>query len=397
MQVFVFKARDTAGRLVVGKVASASMRQVQKDIEKRGLELVSLQPQGKWFDKVLAYSVRVRDRSVFYQQLATMLKAGVSITQAIEISKQTPNKYFSRVLGEIGLGLENGYPLSKCISNYPIVFPAIDSGMIKAGEATGKLEAVCKDLAVQTAKSAAFIAKVRNAMIYPLFIIVVLAIVAVVVMVKIMPTIKQIFEEAAVNLPLSTRILIGVSDFVINKWWVVLIAIIVLAAGFVLFVRTNYGKRFWSSFKINVPIFGQLQREVYLARFNRTFALLLKAGVPIIEAVNIINLMTTNVIYHEIMMRVAKSLEQGAPITSTMQASKYFPVLETQLLYVGQQSGDLTGMCTTLADYYEEEVENKLKSIQSLLEPFILVVVGVGVGFIVISVLAPIYNLASVF
>lgn len=397
MAVYVFKAKDDKGKIVTGKSASPSSRMVEKELEKHGLHLISLQPQTKWYDYFLAFTIRVRDRSIFYRQLAVMLKAGITITHAIEITKQTPNKYFYRVIEEISEALENGHPLSWSLGNYPRIFPQIDLGIIKAGEATGKLDVVLKELSVEAAKSAAFNSKVRNAMIYPAFIVVVLVAVAIVVMVKIIPPIKEIFDDAKVPLPFATQVVIGVSTFIIEKWWLALIIIAVFIGGLKLLIMTKKGKELWSSLKLNLPIFGQLQREVFLARFNRTFAMLLRAGVPIIEAVNIVGDMTSNVIYRRIVAKLSGSLEQGAPITSTLQSSKYFPMMMTQLLYVGQQTGDLSGMCETLAEYYEEEVENKLKTLSSLLEPLIIVVIGFGVAFVVVSVLSPIYNMTEVF
>jgi type IV pilus assembly protein PilC len=397
MQVFVFKARDAKGRLVNGKVVSSSAELVLKEIQKKGLKNIKVHQQGHWQDVMLKFSIKARDRSLFYRQIATMLKAGVSITQAIEITRQTPNKSFKRILGEVSLGLENGYPFSKCLENYPQIFPKIEIGVLKAGEATGKMEAVLEELSKEVATSASFVAKVRGAMMYPLFILVVLGIVGVIVMTKIIPSISVIFKDQNLALPLSTQLLIATSDILIHRWYLFILGIVGIVALVKGILVTKQGKNGFSWLALNFPVFGQLQREVFLARFNRTFSLLLMAGVPIIESINIISTMTSNVIYHELVLKLSKSLEQGSPISTTMKTSKYIPNLMTQLLYVGQQTGDLSGMCDTLAAYYEEEVENKLRTFSSLLEPFIFVVLGGGVGFVVISILTPIYSLVNVF
>lgn len=397
MKIFTFKAHDDKGQIVNGKVASADVNQVKRDVENRGLKVVSIQEKSKWQDKLLQFSIKARDRSLLYRQLTTMLKAGVSITQAIEIASQTPNKSLKRVLEEISLGLENGFPLSRSLDNYPNVFPSIEVGVLKAGEATGKMEVVLNELSNEVATSASFAAKIRGAMMYPIVILVVMIVVIFIVMTKIIPSISQIFKEQNLSLPLQTQILIAMSDFMTKYWYICIIGFIAIIALVRLFLTTSLGKQTKSNVSINFPVFGQLVREVFYARFTRTFSLLLLAGVPIIEAVDILATTTTNTIYQDLVKSLSKSLEAGAPISSVLKKSKYFPQLMSQMLFVGQQTGDLAGMCDTLAEYYEEEVNNKLKTFTSLLEPFIFIVLGGGVGFVVISILGPIYSLVNAF
>ncbi len=397
MKIFTFKAHDPKGQLVFGKVASSDINQVKKDVENRGLKVVSIAEKNKWQDKFLQFSVKPRDRSLLYRQLTTMLKAGVSITQAVGIASQTPNKSLKRVLEEISLGLENGFPLSRSLDNYPNIFPSIETGVLKAGEATGKMEVVLNELSDEVATSASFVAKIRGAMMYPIVIVVVMVVVIFIVMTKIIPSISSIFKEQNLSLPLQTQILVGMSDFMTKYWYVVILGIVAMVVLGKLFVATRIGKQTKSIISINFPVFGVLVREVFYARFTKTFSLLLMAGVPIIEAVNILSTITTNTIYQDLVKSLSASLEQGAPISSVLKKSKYFPPLMSQMLFVGQQTGDLSGMCDTLASYYEEEVDNKLKVFTSLLEPFIFVFLGGGVGFVVISILGPIYSLVNVF
>ncbi|MDO8513803.1 MAG: type II secretion system F family protein [bacterium] len=397
MKIFTFKASDDKGQIVNGKVASSDMEQVHKDVEKRGLKVISITEKTKWQDIFLSFSVKARDRSLLYRQLTTMLKAGVSITQAIEIARQTPNKSLGRVLEEMSLGLQNGFPLSRMMENYPQVFPSIETGVLRAGEATGKMEIVLNELSAEVATSASFTAKIRGAMVYPIVIVCVMIAVIFIVMTKVIPSISQIFEEQNLALPIQTQILIALSRFMTQYWYLIIMGIIFLVAGYKVFMISNTGKKTKSVISINFPVFGTLVREVFYARFNRTFSLLLLAGVPIIESVNILATITTNTIYIDLVLSISKSLEQGLPISSVLKKSKYFPPLMSQLLYVGQQTGDLSGMCDTLAEYYEEEVDNKLKTFTSLLEPFIFIVLGGGVGFVVISILGPIYSLVNAF
>lgn len=397
MQIFTFKAHDAKGQIVNGKVASSDIAQVKKDVENRGLKVINIAEKNKFQDKFLQFSIKPRDRSLLYRQITTMLKAGISITQAIQITQQTPNKALSRVLQEMSLGLENGYPLSRCMDSYPNVFPSIETGVLKAGEATGKMEIVLNELSSEVATSASFVAKIRGAMMYPMVIMIVMVVVIFVVMTKVIPSISSIFIEQNLTLPMQTQILISMSTIMTKYWYWIIIGMIVLVSIVKVFLTTRIGKETKSNISVNFPIFGTLVREVFYARFNRTFSLLLMAGVPIIEAINILSTITTNTIYQKLVLSMSKSLEQGSPISTVLRKSKYFPPLMSQMLFVGQQTGDLAGMCDTLADYYEEEVDNKLKVFTSLLEPFIFVFLGGGVGFVVISILGPIYSLVNAF
>jgi len=326
-----------------------------------------------------------------------MLKAGVGITQAIDIAAETPNLRLRRVLREISASLENGFPLSVAMSGHPKVFPVVEVGVVRAGEATGSLVRVLQDLAISAERSAEFVSKVRGAMIYPTFIIVVMIIVGVIILTRVIPPIKEIFASTGSELPLSTRALLKTTDIIGDYWIWLLLGLVGLIVIYRLWLLTRSGRLFGSYLALNFPLFGVLARQVYLARFNRTMALLVGAGVPIIEAVEIVTDSTTNVIFKKSLTDLTRSLEQGSPISVSLQNSRYFPRLMTQLLFVGQQSGDLGGAAGTLADYFENEVDSRLRTFSALLEPFIITLLGVAVAFIIISVLQPIYNLTGEF
>ncbi len=326
-----------------------------------------------------------------------MLKAGIGITQAINIAAETPNKKLRKALSIIHRSLENGFALSVAMSGQPKTFPEVEVGVIRAGEATGNLVKVLDDLSSSTARSAEFAGKVRGAMIYPVFIFVVMIIVGAIILTKVIPPIKEIFTSQATELPVSTQILLAITDFLINHWSWLIGGVVILAVLLRLLMMTRLGKEIGSYIGLHFPIFGPLAQQAYLARFNRTLSLLLSAGVPILEAVEIIANSTANTIFRRTLKLLMRSLEQGAAVTSTMQTNKYFPKLMTQLLFVGQQSGDLSGSASTLADYFEQEVDAKLRTFSALIEPFIIVILGGAVAFIVISVLQPIYSLTGSF
>lgn len=341
--------------------------------------------------------VSAKDRSIVYRELATMLRAGMGITQSIDIVAETPNKRFRQVLREISESLENGFPLSVAMASHPKTFPIVEIGVIKAGEATGNLVKVLDELSRVTARSAEFASRVRGAMIYPAFIMVVMLIIGVIIMTRVIPPIKDIFESTNSELPVSTKVLLAMTDFITAYWVYVVVGLLILAVIVRMLLLTKPGRKFGSSLTLNFPVFGPLNQQVFLARFNRTLSLLVKSGVPIIEAVDILHDSTTNTTYQKALKDLTRALEQGSAISTSLQTNRYFPRLMTQLLFVGQQSGDLGGTTGTLADYYESEVDAKLRAFSALLEPFIIVVLGLAVAFVIISVLQPIYNLTGEF
>jgi len=394
---FRYKVKDSKGKVKVGRALAYEAASVRKLLEERGYTIISVIEQKKGFAHLSLGKVGAKDRSILYREVSTMLKAGVGITQAIDIAAETPNKKLKTVMQEVYKSLENGFPLSVAMAGHPKTFPEVEIGVIRAGEATGNLSNVLDDLATTTARSAEFIGRVRGAMIYPAFILLVMIIVGAVILTKVIPPIKDIFASQNTELPVSTQLLLGFTDLLINRWYFILLGIVILIVALRLFFVTKPGKEVSSWLALNFPIFGGLTRQVYLARFNRTLALLIGAGVPIIESVEIIADSTANTIFRRSLKLLRTSLEQGSAISSTLQKSKYFPRLMTQLLFVGQQSGDLGGSANTLAQYFESEVDGKLRTFSALIEPFIIVLLGGAVGFIIISVLQPIYNLTGSF
>ena len=394
---FRYKVKDSKGKVKVGRALAFEAASVRKLLEERGYTIVSVIEQKKGLKKLTFGKVSAKDRSIMYREISTMLKAGVGITQAIDIAAESPNKRLKMIMREVYKSLENGFPLSVAMAGHPKVFPEVEVGVIRAGEATGNLSKVLDDLAETTARAAEFIGRVRSAMIYPAFILVVMLVVGFIILTRVIPPIKDIFASTDSALPLSTQILLGFTDFLIYQWyWLIGGVVAALILGRLFFI-TKPGKETSSYLALNFPVFGSLTRQVYLARFNRTLALLIKAGVPIIESVDIIADSTTNKIFSRSLKSLRLSLEQGSAISTTLQKNRYFPRLMTQLLFVGQQSGDLGGSASTLAEYFESEVDVKLRTFSALIEPFIIVLLGGAVAFIIISVLQPIYSLTGQF
>lgn len=395
---FRYRVKDAKGRIQQGRAFAANIGQVRRLLVSRGLTIIFVNEEKSWLSRIKLFKgVSAKDRSIVYRELATMLKSGVSITQAISIASETPNKRLKQVLRDVEHSLENGFPLSVAMAGHDKVFPTVEIGVAKAGEATGNLSKVLDELSTQTARSAEFTGRVRGAMIYPAFIVVVMVIIGSVIMTKVIPPIKEIFSSTGTELPVSTKILLKFTDILVNDWVWLVLGLAVFSVIVRLLLGTRVGRVFSSKLVLSFPVFGPLTQQVYLAQFNRTMALLINAGVPIIESVEIIADSTSNITFQRALTSLMRSLEQGAAISTSLQTNKYFPRLMTQLLYVGQQSGDLGGTAGTLADYFESEVDAKLRTFSALIEPFIIVILGLAVGFVIISVLQPIYNLTGSF
>ncbi len=393
--IFDYKVKDSQGAVKVGKAAAATSSAVRKLLQGKGYSIISVIPRRSVWSKFQDRKISARDRSVVYRELSTMLKSGVGITQAVDIASDTSNKRLGLVMKDIYTGLENGFPLSVAMAGHAKVFPEVEVGVVRAGEATGNLFKVLAELAISTYRTSEFNSRVKGALIYPVFILIVMVIVGSIIITKVIPPIKDIFISSGATLPLTTRILLAMTDSLINHWPLYIATIAILAVAIRLFFGTGAGRNFGSTMALNAPVFGGLNRQVYLARFNRTLSLLVGAGVPIIQAVEIIAESTTNLIFRRSMFDLRRSLEQGAAVSSSLKNNKYFPRLMSQLLFVGQQSGDLGGSASVLADYYETEVDAKLRTLSTLLEPMIILVMGVAIAFVIVSVLQPIYSLTS--
>jgi len=390
-----YRVKNSRGKIITGRATAQTPNQVRKVLEGKGYTVLAIFQEKNALAGLGWKKISSKDRSILYRELSTMLKAGISITQAIEIGSDTPNKKLKKVLSEVYQSLENGFPLSVAMASHPTVFPEVEVGVIKAGEATGNLARVLHQLAETTNRSADFSSRVRGAMIYPIFIVVVMIGVGFLIMARVIPQIKEIFVSSGAELPATTRFLLSFTDLIRNGWQIGLVGLALLIVLLRLFFLTKPGRRFGSYLALNVPVVGKLNQRVFLAHFNRTLSLLVGSGVPIIQAMQIITESTVNTIYRSSLVELIKSLEQGSAVSVSLQRNKYFPKLMTQLLFVGQQSGDLGGSATTLADYFESEVDETMRGFSALIEPFIIVLLGVTIGFIVLAVLQPIYNLSG--
>lgn len=337
-----------------------------------------------------------RDRAFFIRQLALLLQSGVSLAESLNlVSDQTSNVALRRVIRVLTLDVQNGHPFSQAVSRYPEIFDPVMIAMMKSGEASGQLQNILAQLAEQMESQQAFGAKVRTALLYPVFVLGVMMVVGVILTTVIIPKLKDVFEDVNFALPLTTRLVLGLSDFLINYWYIVVFVLVIF--GYV--VRTLFttpgGRQILVRVQERTPVVKGLVVNSQLVRFTRLLAMLLKAGVPISEAIGIVSQSTENPSWNEALRIVRSEVEKGVPLSVALARHRYFPKPLTEMISVGEQSGQMDATLSNMASFYEQQTDAAIKALTALLEPLILVIVAVGVGVLVVSVIMPIYNLAE--
>ncbi|MFH1598491.1 MAG: type II secretion system F family protein [Patescibacteria group bacterium] len=402
MPIFEYKARDKEGKTKIGTVEAPSEGVAQEIIKDQSLILIGLSERKKktFLQSSIGIFNRVstRDMVIFSRQLAVMISATVPITKALRILvKQTENISFKIVISEIADEVDGGAKLSNSMARYPQVFSQFYIHMIRSGETSGKLDEILNYLADQTEKDYDLMNKIRSATIYPIFILVGIIGVAIVAMVYVIPKLTAVLLESGAELPLSTRILIGTSDFLTNQWWVVLLISIGAAVFFRSWYRTKAGRFQVDKFKLRAPILGKIFKRIYLTRFSRSLANLLSSGIPLIRAMEIVKDIVGNTIYQALIAKTIKEIEDGNPISTVFVNSKDVPVMLTQMLNIGEQTGRLDYILSKLADFYAKEVETAVQNLVTLIEPIVMIIMGVGVAILVSAILMPMYNMSSAF
>ncbi len=326
-----------------------------------------------------------------------MLRSGFPLVPALKIlERQTENKYFAHNINQIAEEIKGGATLSSCLEKRPDIFPSIYTQVAKSGEKSGKLAQVMLKLADDLSKNYDLIAKIKGALVYPIFILATLVVVIIIIMIFVIPQLEDLFSDVGVALPLATRILIGTSNFIINFWWLIIIVIVGLFFFYEWVKKIPEVKSNIDSIKLKIPIFGQLQKKVYLARFTRTLATLTSAGLPVLDTFETLTELTDNVHLQNDLTQAARKIEAGSPIGKSLGESKNFPPLICEMISVGEKAGNLDYVLRNLSKFLERDVNYMSKNLTVLLEPILMIVMGVGVAFVLLSVLGPIYNLVQV-
>lgn len=331
------------------------------------------------------------------QNLAIMLKAGLSLGQSLQsIKKQASNKRLQHILIDVAEMVEKGEPFSKALANYPNIFNELFVSMVESGETSGNLEEVLKQIHIQLKRNHELISKVRGAMIYPAVVVTAMIGIGIAMIVFVMPKFVNIFSDFNAELPLPTRILIGISNFTQNNGVFVVLTLIILLFGIYKFVKTKKGKRLVHKFFLTAPIISQIIKKINLARFSRTLCSLIKTGIPIVKSFKITAKTLGNIYYKEALIESAEKIKKGTEINIILREyPKLFPPIVTQMITVGEESGSIEDILNEVASFYEEEVDQTMKNLPSVIEPVLMLVLGLGVGFMAVSVLMPMYSLGQ--
>ncbi len=397
VQRYRYRARTPEGKVVSGVVEASNLESAKKALQQNKLTPLSLEVPRTLLEFVPFFGrIRLSQRSVFARQLSTMLEAGLTLTQSLRLLiRQQPANRYRAVLESLLVDLQEGFSFSSSLAKFPDVFDAVFVSVIRAGEATGKLELVLKQLADNLENDVRVRNKIIGAMVYPAFVVMAMIGAAVVVLVTVIPRLRSIFLEAGANLPWTTQLLIAMSDFVTQQWYIAVTLVFAVVGGLSVYRRSEAGHRFLSQFVLKIPIFGTIVKESSMSRFARLLSMLLSAGVPLLEGLKLIQSTYTNRVYQRAFQLLSSEVERGVPMSAPIQDNPVFPLVVGQMVAVGEQTGKLDEVMEKLARYYDDVVQVRVNTINSLIEPVMIIILGGGVLFLTYAVLFPIYSISQ--
>lgn len=399
MAIYNYIARDNAGAKRRGTVEGASEKEAVVLIRERGLFLTQLNLKHEQLSAFARFRyVAFADIVNFTRQLATMLTAGLQVQEALSLLKNQSNKTaVSDLIGKISREIQEGGNFASALSKHPKLFSRTYIALVKAGEASGSLEKILVRLADNLEKQQEFQSKVKQALIYPTIIVIAMFAVFAILMIVVVPKLTELYSDFGADLPLPTRILQGVSSFSVHFWWVILIGGFLGWNIFQKWRKTSIGRKIWDGFTLQLPLFGPLQKEIILVEFTRTLGMLVGAGVHILEALKILTESVGNVHYETALQEISKNVEKGFPLGLLFAQYPIFPAILSQMVKVGEETGKMDETLIKLSSYFEQESDHTVKGLTTAIEPVIMIVLGVGVGFIVFAIITPIYSLTSQF
>ncbi|KKS76253.1 MAG: Type II secretion system protein [candidate division WWE3 bacterium GW2011_GWA2_42_9] len=364
----------------------------------QGMYVISIQEKKETiFDTFLNFrGVSQTDVVTFTRQFSTMISAGLPISRALEVlAAQTQSQNFKKVIYDILRNVEGGASLSTALGRYPEVFSITYQALVKAGESSGKMDIILKRLADNMEAQRDLNSRFKGAMIYPMVVMIAMVGVFVVLMVFVVPQLAEMYKSMDVELPPVTQLMISTSDFMVKN--IILLAIATAAAVLVIryYAKSEKGKYYMAELVMRLPVFGKINKDKDFAQFSKTLALLINSAVPIVEALGIVSTVMSSPTFRLEVLNAARQVEKGTSLSSFFKSSEHFPPLLSQMANVGEETGKMDEVLDRVATYYEGEVDNKVKGLSAALEPIILVILGVMVGFLIISIITPIYKITQ--
>jgi len=401
MAIFSYKAKNRNGKTKVGSIVSIDENSAVRSLNRSGLSVYFLQESSGDIEfKIATFlnPIKTRDLIVFSRQFSIMISSNVPIVEALAvIIEQTSNIKFKVVLSQVAYDVDNGSFLSDSLKKHPRVFSEFYCNVVKAGETSGKLDNILQYLSDEIEKDYDLTKKFKGALIYPAFIVVGLTIVGFVFIFFVLPELTKILEETGATLPLATRIVIGLTNFLRNYYLYIGIASLILLFVVRHFLKTTTGKRARDVFYVRMPILGKIFQLIYLVRFCRSLGTLLKGGVAVTKSLEIVGDIVRNSVYRDILVETVENINEGGSIVSVLERSPYVPKMIPEMMSVGERSGRLDEVLEETAKFYDKEVSSKLANLNAIIEPVIMVIMGLGVGIMVAAVILPMYNVASQF
>jgi type IV pilus assembly protein PilC len=402
MPVYKYKAKDALNhRTIRANIVAFNQTEATQKLIKKDWTVLKMQNISDNFEgKLLLYinKIKQKDLVMFFRQFAVMIEANVTIVESLKtLVDQTKNISLQKLISDLAYDVDSGYLLSDAMAKRSDIFSEFYINIIRSGETSGKLEEVLNYLADEVEKNYDMVSKIKNAMIYPIFIITALVGVGVFMMVFVLPELITVIEESGGELPISTRIVIAVSNFLQSYLWLVIILLIAAVFGFKYISKTKRGGAILDAIRIRLPVFGNLFRLIYIVRFTRSLGILLKGGVNISKSLEISARVVKNQVYKGLINDTLRAVNDGNSIVAVFEKSSDIPVMVTQMMAIGEQAGKLDDVLDRITEFYNKEINTILANLTTIMEPLIMVILAVGVGIMVAAVILPMYNLASSF
>ena len=400
MPVYKWVAETPRGKVIKGELEAANEKIVRAQLRRRRLKVIKIKEQPKDIFENISFlqpKVKTKDVVIFTRQFSTMIDSGLPIVQGLTIlAEQSENKTFRRILKEVVKDVQGGLSLGEALSKHPNVFDRLYVSLVSAGEAGGILEVTLQRLAAYLEKLEKLKSQIKGALTYPIVVIIIAIIVLAIIMVFVIPVFEKMFSEAGMPLPLPTQMVVNFSHFVKSKIHYILGSVI---GFFVLLkqIRKTYkGKKYTDAIALKLPVFGDLLRKSAIARFSRTLSTMVKSGVPILDALDIVSRTAGNAVVEEAVLDVKSGIAEGFTIAELLSEHELFPPMVVQMIAVGETTGALDSMLEKIADFYEDEVDAAVDALSSLIEPMLMVFLGGSIGSIIIAMYLPIFQMAAV-
>ncbi|MCI0619942.1 type II secretion system F family protein [Candidatus Wolfebacteria bacterium] len=404
MARFSFKAVKSSGEVYTGIAEAEDQYALAHRLKQEGNTLVSAEEDAarggtRFMDRINAAigNVKLREKIMFARNLSAMISAGLSLSRALQVlERQTKNKTFKGVLGNLGGAIQQGTAFSVALGSFPTVFPPLLIAMVRAGEESGRLAESLETVALQMSKMYELRRRIRGAMMYPSIVVSAMILVGIALMVFVVPTLTETFRELEVDLPLSTRVVIALSDFVKNHSAIFFGSLAAVILGIVAWFRRPSGKRVFETILLHFPIIKEMVRESNAAQTTRTLSSLLVSGVEVVSAIGITKEVIQNTYFKGVLAKAEETVPKGGSLAEVfLEDDTLYPVLVGEMVSVGEEAGNLPEMLLRVAEFYEGEVSEKTKNISTIIEPILMVLIGIVVGFFAVSMISPIYSIAD--